>query len=147
MSRSGYVDDLDALALGRWRQAVKMAINGKRGQEFLIELLQHLDSMPVKELAADSLKSDEGQYCTLGVIGSARGLDLGSMEDMEPDFVGGKFGIARAMAAEIMYENDECGVPVRDGSSFEYRAETPAQRYVRMRNWVVSNIKKEASHV
>lgn len=46
MSRSGYTDeygDGDPLALGRWRQAVKRSIEGKRGQAMLRELLEALE--------------------------------------------------------------------------------------------------------
>lgn len=48
MSRSGYTDDYgddDPLAHGRWRQAVKRSIEGKRGQALLRELLEALNVM------------------------------------------------------------------------------------------------------
>lgn len=44
MSRSGYNDDCDGWALIRWRGAVNSAINGKRGQAFLRELVAALDA-------------------------------------------------------------------------------------------------------
>jgi hypothetical protein len=138
MSRSGYTDDCDDyLAIGRWRQAVNRALKGKRGQAFLRELLAALDSMSDKQLSAGSFQTAEGEFCTLGVIGNAKGIqmdDLLDTESYEPDedgycdtqLVGNRFGIAMSMAAEIMWINDEhtpnfeweyfeiCG-PVRPG--------------------------------
>ena len=46
MSRSGYTDDNeDPLANGRWWQAVKRSLEGKRGQALLRELVEALDAM------------------------------------------------------------------------------------------------------
>ena len=60
MSRSGLVEDDgdDPLAHGRWRGAVKSAINGKRGQQFLRELADALDAMPEKVLVAGALQAE-----------------------------------------------------------------------------------------
>ena len=42
MSRSGYCDELEQSELAMWRGQVASAIRGKRGQAFLVELLnQH----------------------------------------------------------------------------------------------------------
>lgn len=112
MSRSGYTDDYgdDPLALGRWRQAVKRSIEGKRGQALLRELLEALDAMEDKRLFSGSFATAGGEFCTLGVLGAKRGTkmdDLGDEWDCEADLVGQRFGIAHAMAAEIMHLNDE----------------------------------------
>lgn len=111
MSRSGYSDDHeDPLALGRWRQAVKRALGGKRGQQLLRELADALDAMEDKQLYSGSFATAEGEFCTLGVLGAKRGTkmdDLGDEDDCDTSVVGQRFGIARAMAAEIMYMNDE----------------------------------------
>jgi len=116
MSRSGYIDDNeDPLAHGRWRQAVKRALEGKRGQALLRELVAALDAMEDKRLYPGSFATPEGEFCTLGVLGAKRGVkmdDLGDEEDCEPAQVGQRFGIAPAMAAEIMYLNDEYAVDV-----------------------------------
>jgi hypothetical protein len=115
MSRSGYDgDNDDPLAHGRWRQAVRRAIEGKRGQALLRELVEALDAMPDKRLYSGSFATAEGEFCTLGVLGAKRGTsmdDLGDAEDgCDPADVGRRFGIAAAMAAEIMYLNDEWAV-------------------------------------
>jgi hypothetical protein len=114
MSRSGYSDDYgdgDPLAMGRWRQAVQRALDGRRGQAFLRDLLETLDSMPDKRIYSGSFATTNGEFCTLGAHAARKGVkvdDLGDAEDgCEPEEVGQRFGIARAMAAEIMYLNDE----------------------------------------
>lgn len=111
MSRSGYTyDNEDALALGRWRQAVKRSIEGKRGQAFLREMIEALDAMEDKRLFPGSFATAEGEFCALGAVGTKRGTkmdDLGDEFECDAEKVGDRFGVARAMAAEIMYLNDE----------------------------------------
>lgn len=165
MSRSGYTDDNDdPLAHGRWRQAVKRALHGQRGQALLRELVQALDAMDDKRLYPGSFATPEGEFCALGVLGAKRGTkmdDLGDEDDECRDLVGQRFGIAPAMAAEIMYMNDEyavdcwkcveveiCG-PVRPrfpdwGSQTRtvqvHNDRHPEQRWQRMRAWAVENL-------
>lgn len=133
MSRSGYVEDcdMDALDYGRWRGAVQSALTGKRGQSFLIELRDALDAMPVKELITDNLEH-HGQFCTLGVVGNARGMGMDGIDINDPQQVAAKFGIAWSMAAEIVFMNDEA---TNDAS--------PANRWKRMREWVDQQIRKD----
>lgn len=166
MSRSGYTEDNDdPLAHGRWRQAVKRSLEGKRGQALLRELVEALDSMPDKRLYSGNFATAEGEFCTLGVLGAKRGTkmdDLGDDYDCDTATVGQRFGIAPAMAAEIMYMNDEyavdewkwvdvefCG-PVRPyhpdwGSHTKNRRvhndNHPRERWQRMRAWAVENLK------
>lgn len=136
MSRSGYADDIDdTWALIRWRGAVNSAIRGARGQAFLVELRDALDAMPVKELITDELVHD-GCMCTLGVVGAARGIDMTHIDPYASKKVAATFGIAPAMAREVMFENDQ---------EWGY-GETPAQRWVRMRKWVDAQIVKEQAH-
>lgn len=134
MSRSGYVDECDdILMLGRWRAQVKNSIRGKRGQAFLKELASAMDAMPVKELIANELITENGECCTIGVVCKSRGLDVSKVNVEEPDQVGELVGITHQMAAEIEFENDEgC-----------FTHETPEERWVRMRNWVDKQIIKE----
>ncbi len=166
MSRHGYTDDNDdPLAHGRWRGAVRSAIEGRRGQAMLRELLAALDAMPVKEQHPDSFATPEGEFCALGALGAARGMSLAGLEDCDRDEVGRLFGIAPALAAEVMYLNDEwlvgthqwvdvviCG-PMRPfGPRGSWRSEThersvrvvdpdhPAKRWAAMRAWVAKQI-------
>ena len=144
MSRSGYSDDNceDNLAYGRWRAQVASATRGARGQQFLRETLEALEAMPDKRLIANHLQDESGCVCTLGAIGAKRGMDLQVVQhevsddpdDEESAFnnrmLGNKFGIAKQLAAEIMYMNDEGN----------WKPETPEQRWLRMRNWVAGEI-------
>jgi hypothetical protein len=107
MSRSGYHDDCENnWGLICYRGAVNSAINGKRGQAFLRELLAALDAMPEKRLVTNELEAD-GEHCTLGVLGQARGIDMSTIDPEDPAQVSKAFGIAESMAREIVWENDE----------------------------------------
>lgn len=128
MSRSGYSDDIDGWDLIRWRGAVASAMRGKRGQAFLREVLAALDALPEKKLIPNEFEAD-GAYCTLGAVGKARGLDMSALDPYD-DTTGDMFGIANAMAKEIMWFNDEASL----------WKETPEARWQRVRNWVASKI-------
>lgn len=131
MSRSGYVEECeDQLRYGRWRAQVKSAIKGSRGQAFLRELAAAMDAMPEKVLIAGELINDEGDCCAIGVVCKARGLDVSKTDPEEPEQVAGLVGIARPMAAEIEFENDE-------GT---WGSETPEARWKRMRKWVEAQL-------
>lgn len=164
MSRSGYTDDYDDDGTGGlWRGAVERSLRGKRGQAALRELAKAMDAMPEKALAAESLVTEDGEYCTLGVLGQARGLDMKPLDPDDWDAVAKAFNIAPAMVREIVYENDE---QVSDGGYVdvplvgpvrpyypEYgshvvtrRVDLPAdevarQRWAHMRAWVASKLK------
>lgn len=137
MSRSGYCDDYEGIGL--WRGAVASAIRGKRGQNFLRELLATLDAMPEKRLLAVTINTGKG-CCTLGSVTKARGVDTNDLDeriDAGDDWGIGeelaeRLGIASAMAQEIVYMNDEAA----------WNNETPEQRYSRMREWVEAQITK-----
>ena len=142
MSRSGYTDDLDDGALGLWRGAVKKAIEGRRGQEFLRELAQALDAMPEKVLIADDLEVD-GQFCALGALGRARGLDMAKLDTWNCGQMAKAFGIAKALAAEVMYENDE-GIDVYARIDCKIEGlDVAAERWRHMRAWALENLKTQ----
>lgn len=165
MSRSGYSDDCeDQWGLIRWRGAVNSAINGKRGQAFLREALAALDAMPEKRLVTDELQAD-GDFCTLGVVGAARGLQLEKIDTEDWQQLSHEFGISEALAREIMFENDQtfqdhmdkyvviCG-PMRphypDWGKHERRfivdnPRAPELRWNRMRAWIQKHIKEAQS--
>jgi hypothetical protein len=167
MSRSGYSDDNeDNWALICWRGAVKRSIRGRRGQAALRELAAAMDAMPNKTLAAESLVTEDGAFCTLGVLGQARGIDMDAIDPDDWEAVAAKFNLAPAMVREIVYENDEmlskwdwvdvevCGpmrpyYPEYGRHARSVRVEIPeeklgAERWARMRQWVESNLIKEA---
>lgn len=131
MSRSGYNDDWDdQWSMIMYRGAVAKATKGARGQALLRDLLDALDKMPERKLIANELVEKDGAVCALGTVGVARGINMIGLDPEEPEAVAARFGIAPALAREIAFMNDE-------GS---YRAETPEQRFDRMRTWVESKI-------
>lgn len=161
MSRSGYSDECDGWDLIRWRGAVTSAMRGRRGQAMLRELVEALDALPEKRLVASALTTPDGDCCALGALGMARGLDLGPIDPEDRAAVAHAFGVAEALAAEVMFENDECVAtdwrtvrveicgPMRPhypdfGShsrSMRIRNEHAAeQRWEYMRGWAVANL-------
>lgn len=129
MSRSGYSDDCDGWGLICWRGAVASSIRGARGHAFLNEMLAAMDAMPEKKLIAHDLEQ-EGSVCAIGSVGKARGVDMAGIDPDDHEAVAAKFGIAHALACEVMYMNDEGTL----------RSETPEQRFDRMRLWIKNTI-------
>lgn len=135
MNRSGYDEDYgcdDPLALVRYRQAVAKALKGKRGQAFLKEMLTAMDAMPEKQLVESELETPTGAVCAIGSVGKKRGVDMTKLDPEDAAGVAATFGIAESMAREIVFEND---------GAWAYWNETPEQRFARMRNWIVGNLK------
>lgn len=128
MSRSGYSEDCYGIALINWRGAVASAIRGKRGQEFLYEMLHALAALPERKLIDGELIHD-GAVCAIGAVGKARGIDMSGIDVEDREAVAKLFGIAPALAAEIVYMNDE-------GSY----SESPEARFSRMRAWIESEL-------
>ena len=152
MSRSGYSDDCDDnWSWIRWRGYVASAIRGKRGQDFLREMLAALDALPEKKLIANELRADDGCVCAIGAVGLARGIDMSKLDPDDYDAVAATFGINEKLAQEIVYlndescwwETDETGKAIRDGDGF--RKITPEGRFRQMRAWVVSKIQETRS--
>lgn len=130
MSRSGYSEDCDnEWALIRWRGAVASAIRGARGQTLLKEMAAALDAMEEKQLIAHEFIA-EGAFCALGVVGKSRGVALEDLDPLDRNAIASAFGIAPALAAEIMYVNDEEGWNL-----------TPQQRFHYVRRWVQEQLK------
>lgn len=129
MSRHGYVEDLDIDILNLYRGTVSRAMRGRRGQAFLRELAQCMDAMPEKVLIADELQNEDG-VCSIAVVCRARCIDMSTIDYEDPQQVADAVGIAKSMAAEIEYMNDEWSP-----------SETPEQRWVRMRKWVAKQIR------
>lgn len=138
MSRSGYDDDLCMESQWRyicWRGAVKSAIRGKRGQQFLKELRAALEALPEKKLIAQEFVTDEGAVCALGAVGKARELDMSVIDTDDDGYEVARraaflLGIPRALAAEIIFMNDEA-----------VWGSTPEARWQFVHNWVVEHIK------
>jgi hypothetical protein len=153
MSRSGYSDDGDG---DQWqfimyRGAVNSAIKGKRGQQLLRELIAGLDAMADKRLVAGHLEAD-GEYCALGVVGAARGLNLSSIDTWDSSALSKNFDIAEAMAREVMWINDESvsgwewiatGKPYPNEWERVEVKDAGARRWQAVRDWAVRHLAKE----
>jgi len=131
MSRSGYNDDFQDWELICWRGAVASAIRGNRGQAFLEEMLHAMAALPERKLVSNELETTDGAVCALGAIGKSRGIDMKDLDPEDRETVAKVFGIAPALAAEIVYMNDE---------GCWYGVETPEQRFARMRAWIEDQI-------
>lgn len=134
MTRSGYVDDydFDHWSHIRWRGQVASSIRGSRGQAFLSELLRALDEMPEKRLIAHELEKD-GEVCAIGALARRRNLDVSGLDPEDYGQVAKTFNVASPLAREMVYINDEHTLN---------RNETPEARFIRVRAWVVKQIKE-----
>jgi hypothetical protein len=155
MSRHGYVEDCDGdddnLAWGRHQAQLQSAIRGKRGQAFFLALVEALDALPKKRLAANSLVTKDGEVCALGALARHRAIDVKSLElgdqytddpdegsdwsNDDWDKVAGLFDIAPQLAREVMYENDEACV---------WPSESPGNaRWLKVRAWAIRRLRPE----
>lgn len=140
MNRSNYTEDADdTWALIRWRGAVASAIRGKRGQAFIKELLGTLEAMPEKKLIEKELEKD-GQYCALGCVGAARGIEMRYLDVHNSSLLSKTFGIADALVREIEYINDG-DVWVFVNNTFN-KDDTPERRWKTVRDWCLEHLKK-----
>lgn len=133
VGRSGYSDDWDGrgVAPELYRRAVENAINGKRGQAFLTELVAALDALPAKRLIEGDLERD-GEVCAIGAVGRARGLDMKPLHVDSPSHLAEAFKIPRCLVAEIEFENDD---------DFSYtKSLTPEERFDHIRRWAVAQL-------
>lgn len=133
MSRSGYNEDCDDdnWSFIMYRGRVASATRGNRGQALLKDILIAMNGMPCKRLIAHELEQN-GAVCAIGAAGKLRGVDMSKLDPDDPETVAGKFNIADCLAREIVWQNDE---------NWLRRKETPEERFVRMRDWVRSQIK------
>jgi len=119
----------DNWALIKWRGQVASAIRGKRGQQFLRDLIAALDAMPEKRLISGDLQLD-GEVCALGAVAVAKGLPVEQMDTYDYDAMASQFNVAHQMLQEIMFENDE-----------DYGG-SPEGRWKWMRRWATQNLRE-----
>lgn len=144
MSRSGYTEDYcdDQWAMIRYRGMVASATRGKRGQALFRDILIGMNGMTVKQLIAHELEVADGAVCAIGAAGKLRGVDMTGLDPEDADSVAGTFNISDCLAREIVWMNDESSeVREWDEGKRRWRAETPEERFNRMRKWVRSQIK------
>lgn len=134
MRRSDYSEDLEQWDLIRWRGAVASAIRGKRGQAFLRELVEALDAMPEKKLIAGDLQNEKGEYCAMGCVGAARGIDMQNLDVYDHESLAEKFGISDALLREVEFINDDTVYASKD-------EDADAKRWRVVRRWAASQLK------
>ena len=135
MSRSGYDEGYDENPICYlWYSIVDRAVKGRRGQRAIVDFINALDAMPVKELIDRSFQTECG-VCSLGALAVARGIDMSDLDEEYGDYVdaaevGKRLDIAPSMARQVMFENDECGA-------------TPSGRWHRMRRLALAKLTTE----
>jgi hypothetical protein len=110
----------------RWRGAVAAGINSKRGQAFLLEMWHTMNELPERKLIAHDLEQDDGAVCAIGSVGKARGIDMSKIDPEDREAVAKAFGISEALAAEIMFQNDE---------------QPDVTRFAYMKLWIEQNLR------
>jgi hypothetical protein len=169
MSRSGYRDydggdAYDELRAAGWANNVRRCMQGRVGQQFLWELYLSLEVLPTRELITGGLIDQDGACCALGSVALRRGEtippDLMAREDIEDyeleeagEAMIHFLGIKSMLGREIMYQNDEAdnwhhpetGAVIDWWPCSDKRRprteDTPHERWIRMRRWVVSRLK------
>lgn len=151
MSREWGEGDDSYMPQALFRQAVELALNGKRGQRALRDLEAALLELPAKRLISNHLCKD-GEVCALGALALYRGVRKAEMTKLEKKlwdiyegvppgevsaWAADKIGVREALATEIQWQNDE--------EAWWGDPETPEQRYERVLAWVRSQIKSEAA--
>lgn len=150
MSRSGYSEDCDdQWAMIRWRGAVASAFRGKKGQAFVQELIDCLDAMPNKRLIRHDLETKEGDFCTLGVCGKARGIDMTSIDPEDYYQVANAFEVNEKLVQEIVYFNDEMWEfkhnpdnSLMKDENGKWVKSSPEDLWKHMRAWLVGKLNK-----
>jgi hypothetical protein len=128
VSRSGYSDDCWGAELNLWRGSVAR------------ELAAALDAMPDKRLIHGEVIREDGCACAFGAVALARGMVRDDfpidLDEYCADDLAGAFGVARAMAAEIMWINDGDEFGSQNNGDDELR-------WKRVRAWVERQIRDE----
>ena len=68
---------------------------------------------------------ETASVCAIGAVGKQRGIDMTKIDADDPPQVAGAFGIAQAMAQEIVYINDEWGSSKETPERIDTRACAP----------------------
>jgi hypothetical protein len=129
-------DDWEPWMDGQWAGALRSAIRGRRGQQFLRDLVNALDALPEPELSAGALEDEEtGCCCAFGAVRRFRGAESVPLyfhpmeEDVTPDHLTEPFDVSRALAWEVVEANE--------GWCKSNSPETRRQRFKEVRRWAV----------
>lgn len=174
MSRSGYNNDYgdydyDQWAAIRWSGAVKSAMRGKRGQQFLKDILAAMDAMPEKRLVRNVLVFDgsgdptpprtdpyghNSYYGDPVIVGGDQLYDInGNTCNVGDCCAMGALAKARGLdisnvdpedppqVAALFKVNDKIVREIADhNDEHGHVNETPEARFIRMRAWIAGQI-------
>jgi hypothetical protein len=114
MSRLYFDDDWDYNVEGLQQGWLRSAIRGKRGQQFLRELVTALDALPTPELCCGALEDAQtGCCCAFGAVRRLRGPENVNLwfhpeeEDMSPYNLAEPFGVSNTLAWAVVQANEE----------------------------------------
>lgn len=155
MSRVVYNEDEPSAPYEFQEQAIRNAINGRRGQAALRLLIRALDAMPQRRIIDDWLIKD-GDVCTVGAMVLQQCIEAGASREGALGYLMGEqdrlnreaswdwtdivtlaneqLDIARFMGFEIVELTDEWT-----------KRSTPEQRWQYVRDWAVKNLKDEVT--
>lgn len=107
-------DDLDPSREGLVAGALRSAVRGKRGQRFILDLVQALDALPSPELAAGALEDETtGCCCAFGAVRRFRGSEAVPLwfdpmeEDLTPDHLAEPFNVSETLAWAVVQANED----------------------------------------
>jgi hypothetical protein len=139
MSRLYYDDDWDYNVEGLQQGWLRSAIQGKRGQSFLRELVAALDALPTPELSCGALEDAQtGCCCAFGAVRRLRGAEnvrLGfhaEEEDITPTYLAEPFGVSETLAWAVVQANEE----MHESNTELARR----RRWADVRNWAMRNL-------
>jgi hypothetical protein len=124
---------------GQQAGALRSAIRGNRGQQFLRDLVAGLDALPTPELSAGALEDEAtGRCCAFGAVRRYRGAAAVPLwfdpmeEDLDPPHFAEPFDVAPALAWEVVETNE--------GWSDSNMQAARRQRWERVRAWAVRHL-------
>lgn len=136
----GYNDE--GMPIGLWRGAVKKAIEGRRGQAALRELLAALLALPEHRLAFDSLY-DGRDSCAIGVLALSRAQDAEERDEVILQLLGEDGGDIVAMS---QFAFEELGLTytlaweIIEANDSDEGHLTPEERWREVVGWVRARI-------
>jgi hypothetical protein len=144
MSRLYYEDDGDYSLEGLQQGWLRSAIKGKRGQQFLRDLVAALDALPIPELSSGALEDSEtGCCCAFGAVRRFRGPDNVQLcfhpeeEDLPPSYLAEPFGVSETLAWAVVQANEEM---------FQGNTEPDRRRrWEVVRSWAVRHLQETQS--
>lgn len=128
---------------GQQAGALRSAIRGNRGQQFLRDLVAALNALPEPKLSAGALEDEEtGCCCAFGAVRRYRGTDAVPLyfdpqeKDLDPPHFVEPFNVATALAWEVVEANE--------GRSVSNSEAAMRQRWSSVRAWAARQLLPQA---